>query len=1404
MTFHPLVAHWFREAFGEPTPAQALGWPPIATGKHTLIQAPTGSGKTLAAFLYAIDELVREPWEEPGVHTLYISPLKALGYDIERNLNLPLSGIRELAQARGEKTPEIRVGVRTGDTSQAERQRLVRRPPHILITTPESLNLMLTSPRARETLRTVRRVIVDEIHALAPEKRGTFLALLLERLEELAPGFQRIGLSATIRPLSEVARFLGGYEEQAGSYIPREVEIVDAGLRKDLDVQVLSPVPDMAAMPEDTIWPAIYQKLLELIQAHRSTIVFVNSRRAAERITAELNELAGYEIARVHHGSVAKERRRALEEALKAGEIPALVATTSLELGIDMGLVDLVCQVESPRSVARALQRVGRAGHLFGAAAKGRLLPKTRGDLLELAALAWGMREVDLAPIKIPKNPLDILAQQVVAMTAAGPLPVKKALSIVRRAYPYRDLPDGAFRRVLSMLSGRMARTGFPLRARISWDTVHDVLYPLPGTRHVAVTSGGAIPETGQFGVYTESGDRIGELDEEFVWESREGEVIMLGTSRWRILSITHDRVVVTPAEGPAKLPFWRGEIFSRDITLGRRVGALAREIEARLSDPGLVPWLMEECALDRAAAENLVRYVERQHERSVVPTDRRVVIEGFPDEAGGLRVAVLTPYGGRFHLAWSLALLSAFRRHSLVPDALHSEGGILFRFTGATLGKVVEILRSLTPENLEEHLLSEVSSSPLFGLRFRQNAARALLLPRARPGRRTPLWLQRLKARDLLAAAKGEEGFPIVYETLRELLSDFLPMEELKGFLGRLRTGEVELVVKKLAAPSPFSASLLFEFQATYLYQWDEPKAAPVEAPLPREDLSALLGRDLAGEIDPEAVEELTLRFRARTGAELVELVRQAGDLSQEEVRELPGAEALAALPSLISSGRLSRLKFPDVTPPERIVAGEDVEMFRRALAGDGEAQAEIIRRHVLFHGFVPLKELLSRYPFPEGTIRKALQEKPFLEVKLRKETCFTTQEVLSRLRGITLARRRRAFRPRTPAAFQCFLLRYQRRHPQARAEGEEGLREVLSLLQGVFLSWQLWDLDILPNRVAGYRRGWLSGLLRAGELSWWGRPGPGRELLVTFAFREDLPWLRAAYPPGEAELSPLAGEVKKVLAARGASFPIEISGELAASTSQVEGALWELARAGIAASDGLEPLLAGPPPIRASKKKLWPGGRGRWALLPVPGELGDEELEKLVKLFLSRYGVISRGILRMDGAAVPWGRVCELLSRLEWRGEVVRGALVQGLSGAQFAREEVLSGLREEPGWGILPACDPAAIWGAGAPFPLTHPLDPDWRLRRAPGNFLVLQGGIPVLAIEAWGERLIGLADLTPEELRGALSLLPRLLSGPVRRLRVRSWNGRPVRESKVEDLLVKLGFSRDPQALILYRR
>ncbi|MBC7169470.1 DEAD/DEAH box helicase [Candidatus Bipolaricaulota bacterium] len=1411
--FSPAVASWFREALGEPTPAQALAWPAIADGAHTLVLAPTGSGKTLAAFLFAIDRLLTEPAESATVHTLYISPLKALGYDIERNLHVPLAGIRATAHARGIALPEVRVGVRTGDTPPAERQRLVRRPPHILITTPESLHLILTSPRARETLRGVRTVIVDEVHAVVDNKRGTFLSVLLERLEALgARPVQRIGLSATVRPLGEVARFVGGYSDDEGAFGEREVRIVDAGLGKELDLRVVAPTPDMASLPEGSIWPSIYARIHDLILNHRSTIVFVNNRRTAERVAAEVNELAGHELVQVHHGSVSWERRRELEERLKRGELPALVATASLELGVDMGLVDLVVQVESPHGVARGLQRVGRAGHLYRAPSRGRLLPKTRGDLLEMAAVARAMRRAEIEPARIPKGCLDILAQQIVAVVAGGPIALDELVRILRRAYPFHDLDRSTFLSVLRMLAERGAGP-WAVRPRLVWDRVHGVVQPLPGTRSLALTGGGAIPDTGQYGVYTEGGDRIGELDEEFVYEARTGEVVVLGTNRWRILDITHDRVVVAPGEGPAKVPFWKGEAYGRDVHLGARVGELAREIEARLADPDLAAWLEEECSLDPPAAMNLVQYVAGQWERGAVPTDRRAVIEGFPDEAGGMRLAVLTPYGRRFHLALRLAILARFREEEgIQPDSLHGDSGILFRLTQVPFSRAVALIQSVQPHEVERLVLGELANSPLFGLRFRENAGRALLLPRDRPGRRTPLWLRRLSARDLLDAARARPGFPIVTETYREILHDVLPLAEVRDWLRRLATGQVELALRQALTPSPFCSSLLWEFQAAYLYQWDEPKPGPVPTGRAEDDLLALPGRDLAEWLDPGALERLQRELggavqEARTGAEVLAHVQRAGDLADGELSRIASPAARAAAAELLATGSLARVAIPGSVPPERIVAGDDLPLYRAALAGDGEAQVAIVRRWAGSRALVTLSQLCDRYPFPAETIEDAVSGAPFVAVTWRGERAWTQRGALDRLRRLTLALRRARILPRRPADLQAFLLGHQHRTPAARLRGPEGVAQVLRELQGIALPWAQWNEETLPARVEGYREGWVADLLATGEYLWVGRPGPGKDIAVAFLRREDLPWLGKAYPPpAEADLPPEAERLRGSLAKRGASFLVELAGDVGIPAVRCASLLWELARVGRVTHDGLAPLQAGPPPARPGKARVWPGGGGRWSLVPVPsGPLTDGERGCLVRLLLSRYGILSRGILALDGAAAPWSEVYPLLRRLEWRGELARGAFVDGLAGAQFAWAEVLPQLeRGGEGYALVPASDPAVLYGAGAPFPVVSPSHPEWRLRRGPGTYLVLRGGAPILAVEGAGERLTPLGELAPDALRHALALLPALVAGPLRRLRVRTWNGASVLGSPIERVLNDLGFQRGPDAWVLYRR
>jgi ATP-dependent Lhr-like helicase len=891
----PAAREWFRAHFEAPTPVQQQGWSRIAAGEHALLLAPTGSGKTLAAFLYCIDRLTALAADaRPGVRVLYVSPLKALVYDIERNLRQPLAGIAHhadaLGLAGGLRMP--RVAVRTGDTSPKERRLQARDPAEILVTTPESLYLILGSQQ-RETLVTLETVIVDEIHALAGTKRGAHLGLSLERVAAHCDADpQRVGLSATARPTQEIARFLGG---------DRPVSVVDASRPPDLQLTLSVPVPDMTrpdavseaagrdsedadargvGKPSGSLWPAIHPRLLELIRAHRSTIVFVNSRGLCEQLAQRLNELAEEDLVRAHHGSVAHDRRLEIETALKEGSLRCIVATSSLELGIDMGAVDLVVLVESPGAVARGLQRVGRAGHQVGTPSVGQVFPKHRGDLLEATVVAAGMREGAVEPLRVPGNPLDVLAQQIVAMSAVEPLELEALERCLRRAASFRDLSREALCGVLDMLAGRYPSTDFAeLRPRVLWDRQRDRIEARKGSRQLALMSGGTIPDRGLYPVFLGTGGpRIGELDEEMVYESRVGETITLGASTWRIDEISRDRILVSPAPGePGKLPFWHGEGPGRPVELGRRVGAFVAELATRCGAPGDLHagraagehWLRSEHGLDDWAARNLVDYlVDQEAVTGALPTDRRLTLERFRDELGDWRICLLSPFGARVHAPWALAIeagLSA--RKGFAVQALWSDDGIMLRFADAdALPRREDLLPD--PDEVEDRVVSQLANSSLFAGQFRENAARALLLPRRRPGARTPLWTQRLRAANLLAVAREFPAFPIVLETYRACLQDVFDLPALGELLAAIRSGAVAVDEVETRSASPFARNLVFAYTASFLYQGDTPLAErrAHALTLDRHMLRDLLGQeDLRSLLDAKVIEALEEELSGR-----------------------------------------------------------------------------------------------------------------------------------------------------------------------------------------------------------------------------------------------------------------------------------------------------------------------------------------------------------------------------------------------------------------------------------------------------------------------------------------------------------------------------------------------------------
>ncbi|HTU91194.1 MAG TPA: DEAD/DEAH box helicase [Gemmataceae bacterium] len=1446
--FLPPVQHWFRSALGEPTAAQRLGWPAIAAGQHTLILAPTGSGKTLAAFLACLDALWRQAKLPRGVRVLYISPLKALNKDIHRNLQIPLEGVARTANDMGMSLPALEAAVRTGDTPAAERQRLIRRPPHILITTPESLHLLLTS-RARETLRGITHCIVDEIHALCTNKRGVFLALLLERLQALQrSSFVRIGLSATQRPLEEVARYLGGSEVDAeGNWRPRPVTIVDAGLRKDLDLRVVSPVEQFGPLPEKSIWPSIYRLLGDEIRQHRSTIVFANNRRAVERITSCINDED--EIARAHHGSVALEVRQQIETALKEGRLPAVVATASLELGIDMGAVDLVCQVESPGNVARALQRVGRAGHLVGQKSKGRLIPKMPSDLLEQAVLAREMATGRVEEIRVPINCLDVLAQQLVACAAMDDWNITDLFALVRRAYPYRDLSPHAFETTLEMIAGRYRLDPAPsggtkgiaaLHPRVSWDRVHNRLLALPGSRQMALVNGGTIPDTGQYAAYTNNGARIGELDEEFIYERRVGDTFLLGTNAWRVESIEADRVIVTPAEGaPAIVPFWRGENTGRSYDLGCAIGGFLRELSERLDQPACLDWLERDFFLDRNAARNVRYHVERQlRSAGCLPTDRTLLIEASRDQLGDWQVILLSPFGQRMHLSLRLALEARLRqRLGYQPQCLHHNDGILIRLTD-TDEPILDLFAGLTPESVEGLILDELADSALFALRFRQNAARSLLLPRMQPGRRAPLWLQRLRGRDLLQVASRHPDFPIVAETFRECLHDHLDVPRLRQLLADIGAGRVEIVTRRAETPSPFAAGLVFSFTAAFMYQYDGVETDSERSRvLDRQLLEQLVSPQNQGHLlDPRAVHQVERRLRGvgqppRSATEMAEWLRRLGDLTPEE---LEGPMA-AFLEQLQREGRACRL---ELARGLRWVSVEDAEQYRQAFALDGNgveagqrqaAGSAILHRFLTIHALVGLADVLARYPFEPAWAQRQLEEWSragrivVVSAPQGESVVFSDPANLEQVQRGSLGILRREVVTCSPPQFADFLLRWQGVHPDTRHGGREGLADILERLQGLPLDADVWEQTVLPARVPEYQPRWLDEWIAGGEGSWvcQGTAGEDGELGRIAFFSRAM--LRQLPLPASSETTALNEDANRVfdhLHSRGASFLTDVAADLGMPPSVARGALDMLARRCLVTNDrydlirlgGERPADAGRSLSRVRRASQRP--EGRWAIVPWSRPEPEAHAVTQASLLLQRYGIVARELALLDPWLLPWRVLYEVLSRMELAGQVRRGYFVEGLSGAQFALPEAAQQLQElhVPSTAtaaalLLHSMDPANLYGSGAPFDIPL-LDGGTRpLLRRPGNWLVLRAGRPVLLIEQHGKRLTALASASRDDVSTAVARLPGILdnrrgSAARHKLTVEEWNGQPVTSSEGRELLEAAGFVRDYQAMTLY--
>ena len=1552
--FTPATQDWFRGAFSAPTPAQTGAWEAISAGKHALVVAPTGSGKTLSAFLWAIDSVFRERMaapEEPKkdaarTRILYISPLKALGVDVERNLRSPLVGIGQSARRLGVDAPAVTVGVRSGDTTSSDRRKLVSDPPDILITTPESLYLMLTS-RAGETLRDVHTVIIDEVHAVAATKRGAHLAVSLERLDALrsahalrqaqgpserraqgpalrqaqgptvgradgsgaVPPAQRIGLSATVRPIDEVARFLGG---------AAPVEIVAPPASKTFELGVVVPMDDMTNPPpppgaasgagaelraEDaeytevtgSVWPHVEEAIVDRILQNNSTIVFANSRRLAERLTGRLNEIyserigvalpeatvpaammaqagatAGADpvLAKAHHGSVSKEQRAQVEEELKSGVLRCVVATSSLELGIDMGAVDLVIQVEAPPSAASGLQRVGRAGHQVGEISRAALFPKHRGDVLHTAIVTERMLAGKIEAIQVPRNPLDILAQQTVAASSLGAISVEEWFETVRRSAPFQALPRSAYEATLDLLAGRFPSDEFAeLRPRLVWDRDAGTLTGRPGAQRIAVTSGGTIPDRGLFGVFVageSTGARVGELDEEMVYESRVGDVFTLGTTSWRIAEITHDRVNVIPAYGqPGKVPFWHGDGIGRPFELGEALGAFSREVSS--AAPEKAQQRLIDAGLDEQARANLMAHLTEQREATgTLPTDRTLTVERGRDEVGDWRVILHSPYGMKVHAPWALAINARVReRLGVEGSAVASDDGIIVRIPDAEAEPPGAELFVFDPDELEVLVTQEVGGSALFASRFRECAARALLMPRMNPNKRTPLWQQRQRSAQLLEVARRHPTFPVILETLREVLQDVYDLPSLRTLATSIADRRIRLIETEPGQPSPYARDLLFGYVGAFMYEGDSPLAERRAAALSVDpallgellgtvELRELLDPDVIAQFEREA-QRLDPDRRARGLEGVADLLRMLGPLDAEEVAarldpdSTDGATAAALLDQLIAARRAIPVT---VAGASRVAAIEDAGRLRDALGAAlptgipvaflepvADPLGDLVARHARTHGPFTTDAVAARFGLGAAVARHTLQRLEtagrltsgyFLPTAAGSgddlEWCDT--EVLRRLRMRSLAAIRGSVEPVSPEAYARFLPDWQ--HLGRPLEGVDGVLTVIEQFAGVPIPASAWESLVLPSRVRDYSPAMLDELTSAGEVIWSGHGTlPGRDGWVSL-HPADLAPFTLPEPEAEIAVDSLEARILQSLRIGGAYFAAQLKEMTAAENEQsVLEALWSLTWSGHVTNDTFAPirsLLAGGSQAHKVKRKA-PRARtyrgmsltrtaprptsigGRWSLLPETEKDASRRATVTAGLLLDRYGVVTRGAVQAEGVPGGFAQAYRVLAGFEEAGHCRRGYVIEKLGAAQFAASGTVDRLRTYAGLAdppprtavTLAATDPANPYGAALGWPKLEGVS--HRPGRKAGALVVLVDGALVLSLERGGRTVLSFSD-DGEVLRAAATdLAATARSRRLDTLTVEKVNGEGVYGTGLALALQEAGFVQTPRGFTL---
>ena len=1492
--FHFITRQWFKTRFAAPSPPQEHGWPSISEGKHTLILAPTGSGKTLAAFLWSIDQLLRRSLQTEskgfsenitGIHTLYISPLKALNNDIHRNLQAPLREIRRQAEQNGIISAPIRVAVRTGDTPPHVRRSMLRKPPHILITTPESFFLLLTSERGRELFRHLSYVIIDEIHAISDNKRGTHLSLSLERLMPLCENEPiRIGLSATQKPLPRMAAFLGGQRFPSANKrpAPRAVSIVNCGQRKQLNLKVITPVTSFNELPEASVWEPVYQKLYELIRAHKTTLVFANMRAQTEKIARRLNEihrqLSGEpetELALAHHGSISREVRYDIEARLKAGRIPAVIATASLELGIDIGSIDLVVHLEAPKNISGALQRVGRSGHLLSAASKGRIIVLYPSDLDDAVTIAHCMHKGDIEETRIPENALDVLAQQIVAEVAIKSWDYHDLYRLVRQSFCYRNLALSYFKNVVEMLTGRFADSPLHvLQARISWDKVNNRLIARRGSRLAAVMNGGTIPDRGYYGVYLKDGNiRLGELEEEFVFESRVGETFFLGNSEWRIDSIMQSRIIVTPAAAiKPRAPFWKGGTLFRDYFTSKKIGQFRQKLFEKIDQGKAQAWLIANYYADKNTADNLEHYFQRQRKQiQTIPTDKRIVVESSVNADGEPLIILHAPFGARVNGAWAIALAAALERHCHTQiQYSFDDDGILIRLPETTAKPPMNRLFKLSAEDIERYLLDALPQSPIFAVQFRYNAARSLLLPRSQPNNRVPLWLQRLRAADLLQAVQQHNDFPVIIETFRDCLQDVFDLPTLKKIIKRLTTGRIQIRFADTACPSPMASNILFKFVATYLYELDKTRRP--------EQVTGISGRFLADILDHEKIptiltevlihkaerrwQHLAPEYKAVSAEDVFSIIEKLGPIGKDALRsrcksdptpwlnELSSAKRIVSFEQEHNDGAIKLWVVSDAMP----VIDQPLDKTNIRLR---------IQQYLYSRGPVDVNRIQNDLKLSQRDVQDALntffQEKKVVRGQLtigHLEEQWCDRQNFMQLYRMAVAGRRKVQTPADRQTFNRFLFEWHRIN-----KPEQPLVECIQRYRGLRFPLHFFERNMLISRFRQFndsiwhaKIGELENLISNGNIiALSGKDTESGRRYMQFRQRGDgyVFSSHEALLATAEQLSQPAQSAFNFLKENGASYMRDMEIGTGLTRQQLQRSLQELADQSMVSCENypsfllvlqyphkqpsnkgsqFKRTLRGAPDegkgrmtrstIRRMVQEQTVMKDGRWFLSTSFAIMGrslseSERATAQARLLLQRYGILVKAFYRHEHGLLTWYKIFQALKRLEWQGEIHRGYFVDGLSGVQFALPEALDLLEKihnDPFSSdnlpvLLSSMDPALPYGGAVGWEVVDANDTPLKIVRSPANHLAFVDGQPVLYGENFFNRLSISGDLSKDDFVNIAQFfkdwlkLPSTLR-PRTHLEISQINGKVAALSKYTDSLLRIGFEKDGNRLLLW--